>query len=311
MRPGLRLTPAPGIASGMANPPPIFDRKLLAHRRTRVAATIEAHDFLLARAAADIVERLSIVTRTFPRVLVVGAHHGTLSCALQALPGVAEVVSLDPAAGMLARCPAPTIDADEEHLPFEPETFDLAVTAHALHTVNDLPGALIQIRRTLKPDGLLLATFPGGETLKELRAAWLEAETDLLSGASPRVSPFAEVRDCGSLLQRAGFALPVSDSETVTVTYANPLALMAELKAMGQSNMLIDRSRRPVTRRLLMRAAEIYTQRFGLPNGRVPATFEMISLTGWVPHESQPKPLRPGSAAVRLADALGVKEQKA
>jgi hypothetical protein len=166
------------------------------------------------------------------------------------------------------------------------------------------------MRRALRPDGLLLAALLGGATLRELRDAWLTAEGEISGGASPRVAPFADVRDLGGLLQRAGFALPVVDSETVTVTYADPLALMRELKAMGTSNMLVARRRQPVTRGLVLRAAEIYADRFGAADGRVPATFEIITLTAWAPDESQPKPLRPGSAQTRLADALGVKEGK-
>jgi NADH dehydrogenase [ubiquinone] 1 alpha subcomplex assembly factor 5 len=168
----------------------------------------------------------------------------------------------------------------------------------------------VQMRRALRPDGLLLAALLGGATLHELRDAWLTAEAEISGGASPRVAPFADVRDLGGLLQRAGFALPVVDSETVTVTYADPLSLMREIKAMGASNMLASRRRQPVTRGLVLRAAEIYTDRFGAADGRVPATFEIITLTAWAPDESQPKPLQPGSAQTRLADALGVKEGK-
>lgn len=297
-------------AKAMTSAPLLFDRALIRARRNRAAPGAADHEFLLVRAAEDLLERLSIVKRTFPRVLVAGAHHGVLSRMASGLSGVTEVVSLDSAPAMSARCPAPTISADEEELPFADASFDLVLSVHVLHLVNDLTGALIQLRRALKPDGLLLAVFPGGATLTELRQAWLAAETELRGGASPRVIPFADVRDAGALLQRAGFALPVADAETITVTYKNPLALMAELKAMGQSNGLVERSRTPVTRRLLMRAAEIYAERFALPNGRVPATFEILTLTGWVPHESQQKPLKPGSATHRLAEALGTTERK-
>jgi SAM-dependent methyltransferase len=200
--------------------------------------------------------------------------------------------------------------AEEDALPFADASLDLVVSGLSLQLVNDLPGALVQIRRALKPDGLLLASLLGGTTLKELREAWLAAEAEISGGASPRVVPFADVRDMGALLQRAGFALPVVDSETVIVTYANPLALMQEIKAMGASNMLIARRRTPVTRALLLRAAEIYAERFAGFEGRVPATFEILTLTAWAPDESQPKPLRPGSAQTRLADALGVSERK-
>ncbi|MEQ1672264.1 MAG: methyltransferase domain-containing protein, partial [Hyphomicrobium sp.] len=206
-------------------------------------------------------------------------------------------------------CKGAVICADDEQLPFGEATLDLAVSGLSLHLVNDIPGVLAQLRRALKPDGLLLAALLGGETLKELRRAWLEAEAEITGGASPRVAPFADVRDLGALLQRAGFALPVADSDVVRVTYATPLALMQELRAMAASNMLVERRRVPVTRELLMRAAEIYAERFALPDGRIPATFEIITLTAWVPHDSQQKPLAPGSAKMRLADALGVSEQ--
>jgi SAM-dependent methyltransferase len=195
-------------------------------------------------------------------------------------------------------------------LPLAPASLDLVVSGLSLHLIDDLPGALIQIRQALRPDGLLLAALLGGRTLAELREAWLLAEDEMAGGASPRVAPFADVRDLGGLLQRAGFALPVVDSDTVPVTYANPLALMQDLKGMGASNMLSDRRRVPVARGLVMRAAEIYVERNGLADGRVPATFEILTLTAWAPHESQPQPLKPGSAKSRLADALGVPERK-
>ena len=196
-------------------------------------------------------------------------------------------------------------------MPFADESFDLVVSGLALHFVNDLPGTLLQVRRALKPDGLLLAAMLGGTTLTELRTALLAAEEEIEGGASPRVAPFADVRDLGALLQRAGFALPVADSETVTVTYAHPLALMRELRAMGAANALLHRRRSPLRRATLARALEIYADRFGLANGRIPATFEIITLTAWAPHESQQKPLQPGSAKARLAEVLGTEEQPA
>jgi SAM-dependent methyltransferase len=194
--------------------------------------------------------------------------------------------------------------ADEEALPFAPASLELVVSGLSLQFVNDLPGTLVQVNRALKPDGLFIAALIGGETLKELREAWILAEDELLGGASPRVAPFADVRELGALLQRAGFALPVADNDVIEVTYASPFALMQELKAMAASNPLVERRRTPVTRGLLLRAAEIYRDRFTLPNGRVPATFEIVTLTGWAPHDSQQKPLQPGSAAVSLADVL-------
>ncbi|WP_324615111.1 methyltransferase domain-containing protein [Hyphomicrobium album] len=268
------------------------------------------HDFLLARVANELADRLGIVQRRFPLAVNVGAHHGLLSRRLRGLAGIERIVDVDSTAQLLTDAVDMRVVADEEALPFADASIDLIVSALSLQLVNDLPGTLVQMRRALRPDGLLLAALLGGATLHELRDAWLAAEAEISGGASPRVAPFADVRDLGGLLQRAGFALPVVDSETVTVTYADPLSLMHEIKAMGASNMLVARRRQPVTRGLVLRAAEIYADRFGAADGRVPATFEIVTLTAWAPDESQPKPLRPGSAQTRLADALGVKEGK-
>jgi NADH dehydrogenase [ubiquinone] 1 alpha subcomplex assembly factor 5 len=299
------------VLSAATDPVRLFDRALLARRRARVSASATQHDFLLARVADDLAERLAIVRRSFPLAVNLGAHHGLVSQAIQGIAGVERVIDVDATAAALLRGPARLrVVAEEDALPFAEASLDLVVSGLSLQLVNDLPGALVQIRRALKPDGLLLASLLGGATLKELREAWLAAEAEISGGASPRVAPFADVRDMGALLQRAGFALPVVDSETVTVTYANPLALMQEIKAMGGSNMLVARRRTPVKRSLLLRAAEIYAERFAGPDGRVPATFEILTLTAWAPDESQPKPLRPGSAQTRLADALGVSERK-
>lgn len=294
----------------MTAPEPLFDTALLTARRNRVSKSAAAHDFLLQRAAEDISERLSIVRRAFPMALDLGSHHGVTGRAILGLPNVETLVSLDPAAQMLAQASGFRVEAALDALPFSDGSLDLVVSCLALHLVDDLPGALAQVRRALKPDGLFLAALLGGRTLWELREAWLAAEAEVLGGASPRVAPFADVRDLGGLLQRAGFALPVADSDTVTVTYETPLALMREVKAMGASNMLAGRSRVPVTRGLLLRAAEIYAERFALANGRVTATFEILTLTAWAPHESQQQPLKPGSAKARLSDALGVPERK-
>jgi SAM-dependent methyltransferase len=284
---------------------PIFDRRLLARRRNRAADRIAGHDFLLARVADDLVERLAAVNRSFHNAVNLGAHHGLLGRRLRRMPGVELVTDVEAADRLLAQCDGPRLQADEEALPFAAQSLDLVVSGLVLQFVNDLPGTLIQIRRALRPDGLMLAALLGGSTLAELRTAFLVAEEETEGGASPRVAPFADVRDLGNLLQRAGFALPVADSDTVTVTYRDPLALMLELRAMGASNALTERSRRPLRRATLARAVEVYRERFGLPDGRVPATFEIVTLTGWAPHPGQPRPLRPGSATTRLADALG------
>ena len=286
----------------------IFDRRLLVRRRERAAASAEAHEFLLARAADDIVARLSAIRRQFPIALNLGAAHGLLGRRLREVPGIELVIDAEPSPALLAQCDGAKVRMDEEGLPFADQSLDLVVSGLALQFVNDLPGTLIQVRRALKPDGLLLATLLGGATLQELRASFLQAEVEVEGGVSPRVAPFADVRDIGALLQRAQFALPVADSDTLTVTYADPLALMRELRGMGATNALQARRRTWLRRATFTRALEIYAERFGLADGRIPATFELITLTGWAPHESQQKPLRPGSATSRLADALKTSE---
>lgn len=289
--------------------PEIFDRRLLAWRRQRVLRGPAVPGFLDERVAEDFGQRLSLVKRDFPVALDLGTLTGAVAESLGALPSIGRVIRAGAGSEKPASGDKPGVIAvDEEALPFGEASLDLIVSGLSLHLVNDLPGALIQMRRALRPDGLLLAALLGGETLRELREAWLIAEDEICGGASPRVAPFADVRDLGGLLQRAGYALPVADADVVRVTYPSPLALMREIKAMGASNMLVSRRRVPVTRTLLARACEVYAERFGLESGRIPATFEIITLTAWVPHESQQKPLQPGSAKARLADALGVKE---
>ncbi len=292
----------------------IFDRALLRRRRDRAAAGLRGHDFLFVEAAERLADRLDDVTRKFPLALDLGCHDGTLSRALEGRGGIETLVQCDLSPAMAraaANNGAPTLAADEEALPFAPESFDLIISVLGLHWVNDLPGALIQIRHALKPDGLFLGAFLGGATLSELRSALIEAELAEEGGASPRVAPFAELRDAGGLLQRAGFALPVADADRIAVTYPDALALMRELRAMGESNVLIARRRgftRPAT---LARAAAIYGEKFAAADGRVAASFEIVTLTGWAPHPCQPQPLAPGSATSRLADALGAKERPA
>lgn len=292
----------------MSETPRIFDSVQLRRLRDRAAMTAGNHDFLLKRVAEDFAERLDAVQRRFAVALDLGAHHGVIGRQLAGRAGLASLISMDASAAMLAQCGHPKVLGNPEALPFAESQFDLVVSGLILHLVDDLPGALLQIRRILKPDGLFLGALLGGATLTELRQAFIAAESEIEGGVSPRVAPFADVRDLGSLLQRAGFAIPVVDADVVTVAYATPLHLMRELKAMGASNMLAERRRVPLRRATLLRAAEIYAQRFGRPDGRVTATFEIITLTGWCPHESQQKPLQPGSAKTRLADALGVPE---
>ncbi|MCB1521913.1 MAG: methyltransferase domain-containing protein [Hyphomicrobiaceae bacterium] len=285
-----------------------FDRALLRSRRRRVAGAADQADFLLHRVGEDLADRLSIIKRAFPVAANIGAHHGVLSRRLRQVETVGMIVDVEAVDALANQCDGPLVIADEEALPFAAASLDLAVSALSLQLVNDLPGTLAQIRQALKPDGLLLAALLGGATLGELGEAWLIAEEEITGGASPRVAPAIDLRDLGGLLQRAGFALPVVDSERVTVAYASPLALMREIKAMGASNMLTQRRRAPVRRDVLARAAQIYEQRHARGDGRVLATFEIMTITAWAPDASQQKPLKPGSAAVRLAAALGTDE---
>ncbi|HEY5380501.1 MAG TPA: methyltransferase domain-containing protein [Pseudolabrys sp.] len=284
--------------------PVLFDRKLLRLRQSRARAAGPA-TFLLDRVADEFSERLAAVLRQFDRVVDLGTPTDTLRRALTTSGKVAAIVAAVPAA-----VPRESLQvlADEEALPFADASLDLVVSALALQFVNDLPGTLIQIRRALKPDGLMMAAMIGGDSLNELRAAFAEAESEIEDGLSPRVAPFADVRDLGSLLQRAGFALPVVDSDRLTVRYDSPLALMRDLRAMGASNVMCERRRTPLRRATLHKMLETYARRFANADGRLRATFEIVWLTGWAPHESQQKPLRPGSATRRLADALGTQE---
>ena len=285
----------------------LFDRRAWRLHRER-AARLGCADFLHIEVAERIVERLDDVDREFHLALDLGSHSGALSEVLAHRAGINGVVAAEPAAAFLAKTAAIAVGADPELLPFRDGSFDLAVSALALHWVADLPGTLIQLRRALKPDGLLLGAMLGGATLAELRTTLIEAELLEEGGASPRVSPTANLQDAAALLQRAGFALPIADVDTITVTYPDALALMRDLRAMGETNALAARRRTPLRRATLARAAAIYAERFGLDDGRIPATFEIIYLSGWAPDASQPKPLRPGSATRRLADALGTVE---
>lgn len=270
--------------------------------RLRRATARGPADFLLVRAAEDIAERLTTVQRRFFYVADIGTPGSHLAVALRAALSGALILRCGPlASGPLA------IEASAEHLPLAFQSLDLAVSALALQAVNDLPGALIQIRRALKPDGLFLGALFGAGTLGELRTVLAAAETEIYGGVSPRVAPFADVRDLGGLLQRAGFALPVADSEIVTVRYDDLFRLMHDLRAMGATNALVARRRRPATRDLFARAAALYAERFADPDGRIRATFEIVSVSGWAPHASQQAPAERGSGRVSLATVLGDK----
>jgi SAM-dependent methyltransferase len=269
--------------------PILFDRALLRVRQDR-ARRGEAATFLLDRVAEEIDERLRAVLREFKNAADVGT------------PGDQVRDALAGRVGQLARVDLP--DAESEPLSLTPASLDLVVSALALQFVNDLPGVLTQIRRALKPDGLLLSAMIGGDTLTELRQSFAAAEAELESGASPRVAPFADLRDVGALLQRAGFALPVTDVDRVVVRYDNAFALMADLRRMGATNILVERRRTPTRRATLLRMAQIYRERFADPDGRIRATFDLIWLSGWAPHASQQQPLQPGSAKASLAEAV-------
>ena len=290
----------------MSPGPTIFDRKLLRARQQRARALGPA-TFLIDRVADELGERLSVVLRQFDRAIDLGTPTDAVRRVLATSEKIGTIVATEPSAARIEASFTPVV-ADEEALPFADGSLDLVVSALALQFVNDLPGTLIQIRRALKPDGLLLAALIGGDSLIELREAFGEAESEIEGGASPRVAPFADVRELGGLLQRAGFALPVVDSDRLTVRYSTVLALMHDLRRMGATNMLNERRRTPLRRATLQRMTEIYTHRFADPDGRLRASFEVVWLSGWAPHESQQKPLKPGSAAQRLADALGTRE---
>lgn len=287
--------------------PALFDLRLLDLRRLRAARIGAAGaDFLFRRAAEDVLDRLSVVTRRFPVAVDLLSPLPVFPPGGPVPAGIDRVFRLDrlPLAGGVA----PAAIADGEAIPLRDGSVDLVVSVLGLHTVNDLPGALAQIRRALKPDGLFLAVLLGGDSLAELRAALAAAEVEERSGASPRVAPFGGVRELGALLQRGQFGLPVADADRVTVRYADALALMRDLRAMGATNILVERDHRPLTRAIVARAAAIYAERFADPDGRIRATFDLVSLSGWAPHQSQQKPLRPGSAQARLADALNASE---
>ena len=295
----------------MSDTPLLFDRRLLRQRRARFVDEIANREVLIAHVAREIAERVDIMLRPFPRALDLGAYRGLLGRNIAALKSVGEVFYAESVYEYAARCPRPTVVCDEDLLPFANGVFNLVVSGLALHRVNDLPGSLIQIRRALAPDGLFMAAALGSNALSELRECLLEAEEEIERGASPRVSPFGDVRAYGALLQRAGFALPVTDAEDVTVIYPSPRELMREIRVLGGGNVLTARSKRPLSRRTLARAEELYRTRYGTPDGKVTATFQFVFMSGWAPDPSQQKPLAPGSARARLADALNTEERSA
>jgi SAM-dependent methyltransferase len=265
----------------MTQPPRLTDRAALTRNRLRADAM-----FLQAAAADDVHERLIEVNRTFTAPVVVTGFPDAWS----------------------EWMPSATVIQDDETLDLEEGAHDLVIHALSLHWADDPIGQLVQCRRALKPDGLLIATSFAGQTLHELRSVLAEAEVAQTGGLSPRILPMGEIRDLGGLLQRAGFALPVADTTPLTVTYDTPIHLMRDLRAMGEGNAMDQRQRAPTRRKIFAQAMQRYVETFAMDDGRVPATFEIATLTGWAPSETQQKPLRPGSATTRLADALGTKE---
>ena len=303
----------------------VFDRRLVRLRRNRAARRCDPVDFLYKATAGSLVDRLHDIQRAFPVALDLGCHGGEVSGALNEAAGTAApsfgsgplrigtLVQADMAPDMARRAACatgqPTVAADEDVLPFGGGTFDLVLSNLSLHWVNDLPGALWQIRTALKPDGVFLAAMLGGETLHELRAATTQAELALTGGASPRVSPVADLREAAGLMQRAGFALPVADADRLTVTYPSVFGLLADLRGMGETNATVNRNAAIPPRALWPEVGRLYHERHAGPDGRITATFQVIYLLGWAPHASQQQPLNRGSARSRLADALGTIEQ--
>jgi len=321
------LSPLPSILKGMTDSPQptsaaalaatalsttvpakarIFDRHLLRRRRDRAATGFADHDFLIAEVAERLLDRLDDITHRFPLALDLGCRTGQLADLRGGRGGIETLLQADLSPAMLrrARRAGPVVVADEEWLPIRQGSLDLILSNLNLHWANDLPGALIQIRNALKPDGLFLGTMFGGRTLQELRDCLMRAELAESGGVSPRVSPFAEVSDAAALMQRAGFALPVVDSETITVTYGDIMKLLADLRGMGEANLVVDRLRQPTRRQVIAHAAALYAQDYANADGRLNATFQVLFLTGWSPAATQQQPLKPGSGQTNLKDFL-------
>ncbi len=290
------------MSKKVQNDAEIFDRRAVQLHRDRAAENLSDYEFLLAEVAGTLADRLSDVRRAFPVALDLGCHTGQISKVLAGRGGIETLMQCDVSEAMTRQTGSLKFVADEEYLPVGDSVLDLVISNLSLHWVNDLPGTLIQLRRALKPDGLLLATLFGGETLRELRQALVAAESEVIGGARPRISPFADIRDAGALLQRAGFALPVADTDVLTVSYENPLKLMRDLRGMGEQMATHNRQKSFTRRSILFRAAEIYQDMFGDADGRVPATFEVITLTAWAPAPNQQQPAPRGSGDVNLAD---------
>ena len=296
--------------------PKLFDMCALRWNRQRAAASYDKFAFLKDEAVLRLVDRVDLMNRDFDRCLDLGAHDGRLSQHLAPLGKIRTIVQSDPAAAFsdnflpnnIGPGAAPFVVHDFNNLPFADKSFDGVFSCLNFHWVDDLPSLFVKMRRLLRPDGLFLINFLGGESLHELRASLVAAEQEITGGFSPRCAPMVDIRDVGGLLGRAGLALPVADRDRLTVNYPNMFRLMKDLRGMGEQNILLARLRHPTKRAVFLRAAEIYQDKFGQENGSIPATFEVITLTGWAPHENQQKPLRPGSARTRLAIAVDSNE---
>lgn len=297
---------------GAQDPVTVFDDVATAHFKNRAAANIANHNFLFNWAFSNITERLELVKRDFPKALLAGARQSPdLVDKLCEKKNIEQLHILDSAEKLLALQNRPVICGHEEHLPAAANSLDICISNLALHSINDVTGVLIQIKNALKPDGLFIAAMFGGDTLTELRETLARAELAHSNGLSPRIFPFADKQQIGSLMQRAGFALPVVDSDKITVTYDNMFKLIEDIRGMGENNAINARDKKPLPRSVLMQAAELYQEQFSEKDGRIYATFEIIFLLGWAPHKNQQQPLRPGSAEGRLADALETDEIKA
>ncbi len=285
----------------------VFDRNLVQKNRQRALSKFNDYDFLFKWSKNQLSERLHDVNREFNKALQIGSR-----CAFTSSEHIKinEIFTCDLTNKPFTRNAPTYVQASDEFLPFAPNSMDLILSNLNLHSVNDLPGALLQIKNCLKPDGLFLASIMGGETLHELRTVLTNIELELTGGISPRVFPFADKKQMGDLLQRAGFALPVVDSEIITVTYDNIFKLLNDLRGMGENNAIIQRNKTPLSKKFFLRVAQEYHDKYAESDGRIVASFEVIFLLGWSPHESQQKPLRPGSAKHRLADILGTDEIK-
>ncbi|MCK5424535.1 MAG: methyltransferase domain-containing protein [Emcibacter sp.] len=285
------------------NPAIVFDRQALRRNRDKAADNFESCGFLVTEVADRLYDKYRDIKRDFNNILDLGCHDGALAKLLKDK----FVINQDLSQKFLGACHGARVQADEELLPYKPQSLDLVLSNLSLHWVNDLPGCLAQIKQALKPDGLFLCAMLGGETLTELRQSMMAAEVNIRGGISPRISPFVDVRDAGALLQRAGFALPVIDTDRITVTYENAFKLMQELRGMGEGNILSKRFRGLTSPRVMMEMAKIYQEKFIDHRDRINVTFDIIYMMGWSPHESQQQPLKPGQGKVSLTDVFGGK----